>query len=350
MKAWRLEKAGGRLSLEEVPVPSLRSGTALVRLSAAPVLSYMGDVLAGKIATIYRFPDHAFTPGTNGAGTVEAVGPAVFHLRAGQRVVLNPHFVADERGVDPAQILIGPDSAPVQEEWPDGTFAEYALMPAGALTPSGAGLAPERLATLGKFTVPYGGFARIGLEAGETVIVNGATGYFGSAAALLAAAMGAARVVAAGRDAATLASIGAALGPRGTVAVLTGDAATDAATLRDAAGGGAHAAIDLVGRAADSSSTVATMRALRRGGRLALMGSMTVPLSVGYGELVINDLTIVGQFMYPKDSLARLVAMARSGVLDLAAVQIRSFPLAELPAAMAHAAGMRGLQATVLRM
>jgi alcohol dehydrogenase len=71
---------------------------------------------------------------------------------------------------------------------------------------------------------------------------------------------------------------------------------------------------------------------------------------VGYGELVINDLTIVGQFMYPKDSLARLVAMARSGVLDLAAVQIRSFPLAELPAAMAHAAGMRGLQATVLRM
>jgi alcohol dehydrogenase len=116
MKVWRLEKAGGRLSLEQVPVPSVRPGTALVRLSAAPVLSYMGDVLAGKVATIYRFPDHPFTPGTNGAGTVEAVGPAVFHLRAGQRVVLNPHFVADERGVDPAQILIGltrigPDSA-----------------------------------------------------------------------------------------------------------------------------------------------------------------------------------------------------------------------------------------------
>jgi alcohol dehydrogenase len=355
MKAWRLERAGGRLSLEEVPVPSLRSGTVLVRLSAAPVLSYMGDVLAGKIATIYRFPDHAFTPGTNGAGTVEAVGPAVFHLRAGQRVVLNPHFVVDERGVDPAQILIGltrigPDSAPVQEEWPDGTFAEYALMPASALTPSGDGLTPERLATLGKFTVPYGGFVRIGLEAGETVIVNGATGYFGSAAALLAAAMGAARVVAAGRDAATLATIGTALGPRGAIAVLTGDATSDAATLRDAAGGGAHAAIDLVGRAQDSSSTVATMRALRRGGRLALMGSMAVPLSVGYGELVINDLTIVGQFMYPKDSLAKLIAMAASGVLDLAAVQIRSFPLGALPAALAHAAGMRGLQATVLRM
>jgi hypothetical protein len=80
------------------------------------------------------------------------------------------------------------------------------------------------------------------------------------------------------------------------------------------------------------------------------MGSMTVPLSVGYGELVIGDLTIVGQFTYPKDSLARLIAMAEGGVLDLGAMQIRSFPLAEFPAAMTHAAGMRGIQATVLRM
>lgn len=355
MKAWRLEKAGGRLSLEEIPVPVVRPGSALVRLAAAPVLSYMGDVLAGKIATIYRFPDHAFTPGTNGAGTIEAVGSGVFHLRAGQRVVLNPHFVADERGVDPAQILIGltrigPDSAPVQEEWPDGTFAEYALMPASALTPAGDVLAPERLATLGKFTVPYGGFVRIGLQAGETVIVNGATGYFGSAAAMLAAAMGAGRVVAAGRDAATLAAVARAVGPRGATVTLAGDVAADAAALRSAADGGAHAAIDLVGRAGDSGSTLATLRALRRGGRLALMGSMTVPLSVGYSDLVVNDLTIVGQFMYPKDALARLIALAAGGVLDLARIELRSFPLAELPAAMAHAAGMRGLQATVLRM
>ena len=355
MKAWRLERAGGRLSLEDVPVPALRPGAALVRLHAAPVLSYMGDVLAGKIATIYRFPDRSFTPGTNGAGTVEAVGSAVFHLHAGQRVVLNPHFVVDERGGEPAQILIGltrigQDSGPVQAEWPDGTFAEYALMPASALTPAGDGFPPERLATLGKFTVPYGGFARIGLQAGETVIVNGASGYFGSAAVLLAAAMGAARVVAAGRDAATLATVGAALGPRGAMVVLTGDVTVDAAALREASGGGAHAAIDLVGRAGESASTVATMRALRRGGRLALMGSMTVPLAVGYGELVVNDLTIVGQFMYPKDSLARLIAMAAAGTLDLAAVQIRAFPLEALPGALAHAAGMRGLQATVLTM
>ena len=57
-----------------------------------------------------------------------------------------------------------------------------------------------------------------------------------------------------------------------------------------------------------------------------------------------------GLFMYPKDSLTRLLTMATSGLLDLGAVNIHSFPLEDLPAALAHAAGMRGLQATVLRM
>lgn len=354
MKAWRFESASGRLGLDEVPVPTLRPGAVLVRIHAAPVLSYMGDVLAGKLAT-YRFPARPFTPGTNGGGTVEAIGPEVYHLRAGQRVVLNPHFVVNERTNNPEQILIGlhrigPDSAPVQDNWPDGSFAEYALMPAGVVTPITGDLAPERLATLGKFAVPYGGLTQIGLQAGETLIVNGATGYFGSAAALLGLAMGVGRVIAAGRDASTLGKLARILGSRGVTVSLSGDDARDAAALREAAGGGADAAIDLVGRATDPGSTIATLRALRRGGRLALMGSMTAPLPLAYGEIMINDLTIVGRFMYPADALARLGVMATSGTLDLGAVDVQTFPLDQLPAALTHAAAMRGLQATVLTM
>jgi alcohol dehydrogenase len=354
MKAWRFESASGRLVLEEVPVPTLRPGAVFVRMQATPVLSYMGDVLAGKLTT-YRFPPRPFTPGTNGTGTVESIGPEIFHVRAGQRVVLNPHFVVNERTPSPEQILIGlhrigPDSAPVQDTWPDGSFAEYALMPASVVTPITGDVAPERLATLGKFAVPYGGLSQIGFQAGETLIVNGATGYFGSAAALLGLAMGAARVIAAGRDAATLGKLASILGARGITIALSGDSARDTAELREAANGGADAAIDLVGRATDPGSTVATLRALRRGGRLALMGSMTAPLPLAYGEIMINDLTIVGRFMYPPDALARLAVMAASGMLDLSAVDVTSFPLDQLPAALTHAAAMRGLEATVLTM
>jgi alcohol dehydrogenase len=80
------------------------------------------------------------------------------------------------------------------------------------------------------------------------------------------------------------------------------------------------------------------------------MGSMTAPLPLAYGEIMINDLTIVGRFMYPPDELARLGVMAASGTLDLGAIDVKPFPLDQLPAALTHGAGMRGLQATVLTM
>ncbi|HET7500898.1 MAG TPA: zinc-binding dehydrogenase [Kofleriaceae bacterium] len=356
MKAWRLEKAGGRLALEERAAPQTRAGAVRVRMEATPVLSYFGDVVAGKLP-IYRFPDHPFTPGTNGVGVVDAVGPEVYHLRPGQRVVLSPHLAANERGVDPAQILIGltamsPDSGPLQHDWPDGTLAELALMPAGVLTPvpDDARLPPERLAVFGKFAVPYGGLAEIGLTAGETLIVNGASGSFGSAAVLLGVAMGAARVVAAGRDATSLLRVVAKAGPRAVAVALTGDIAADVRALREASGGGAHAAIDLVGRATDPAATLATLRALRRGGRLCLMGSLTVPLPLSYGELLFNDWSIHGRFMYPPGAISRLLAMAGAGTLDVGAVDVTSFALAELPAAIERAARMRGLEAVLVAM
>jgi alcohol dehydrogenase len=37
---------------------------------------------------------------------VQAVGPEVWHIKSGLRVVLSPHFVAAENVEDPAQILI----------------------------------------------------------------------------------------------------------------------------------------------------------------------------------------------------------------------------------------------------
>ncbi len=65
-------------------------------------------------------------------------------------------------------------------------------MPASVLTkvPADSSLPPERLATLGKFAVPYGGLHDIGVGPGDTLIVVGASGNFGSAAVLLGVALG----------------------------------------------------------------------------------------------------------------------------------------------------------------
>jgi alcohol dehydrogenase len=278
-------------------------------------------------------------------------------------VVLSPHHVVDERVPEPAQLLVGltaigsarfgglsEPTLALQRAWPDGVFAELAQLPAACATPAGRNRRhlDSRLAAIAKFLVPYGGLLRGGLAAGQTVVVNGATGYFGSAGVVLAAALGAARVVAAGRDRETLEKVVAPAGPRAASVALTGDAETDARALRDAAGGGADVALDLVGRAQSATSTLATLRSLRRGGRLVVMGSVAEPLPVSVGELLANEWTIAGAFMYPREAPSRLLGLVGAKLLDLGVCRVREFPLADLDAAMTAAAAMRGLDFVAL--
>jgi alcohol dehydrogenase len=361
MRAWRVNADFSRMlvQLSKRPPPP---GGAAVRMQAAPVLSYLKPVIEGKLG--YLLPPAPFTPGTNGIGVVEAVGPGVRHLVPNQRVFVDPHLVVDERVREPAQILIGLTatrssayggiadiSAALQRDWPDGTFTELAYMPASVLTPLPSALDTipgERLVGLSKFAVPYGGFLRGGLQPGETVLINGASGYFGSAGAILAVALGASRVVAVGRDGGTLAALAAAAGPRVITVTLSGDRSKDTEALISAADGRADLALDIVGRADSASATAACLYALRRGGRLVMMGSASVPLELGFYDMLANDWQVMGCFMYPKDVPARLAALVASGQLDLGLLNVRVFPLEKLDEALAAAGRMRGLDLTAL--
>jgi len=352
--AWRLSSPGGALELAEVTMPRVRAGTVLLRMEAVPLLSYLGDYVAGKLP--YWYPDRPFTPGTNGVGRIQAIGEDVHHLRIDQRVFVNPHLVANEIVDDPAQVLIGltgisADSGPMLEAWADGTLRQYVLMPASCVAPLD-GLEPltsGHLATLGKFSVPLGGLIRGRLGQGETLVVNGATGYFGSAAVLLGIAMGAERVIAIGRSMDGLEATRQAGGPRVTPVVLTGDVDADVSAIRAAAGPrGPHIGFDQVGGATDAKSTLAALRSLRRGGRLVLMGSMSAPLPVDYREFMQNDWELIGNFMYRASAFKTLISLVRSGLLDLGAIRVNNFPLDALQAGMEAAARMHGLDCTVL--
>src|SRR5712672_2065491 len=354
MKAWQLDRLGGNLTFKDIATPEVRPGSVFVRIEASALMSYLKAYVEGQLP-MYNPPKGAFTPGTNGVGVVHAVGRDVWHLKPGQRVVLSSHFVAAENVEDPAQILIGltssPDAAQVLADWPDGTLAEYALMPVAALTPA-EGLEEfdsTGLVTIGRFIIPFGGLLRGRLAAGETLVVNGATGAYGAAAVLVAVAMGAARVIAAGRNASALQAVARAGGPRVSTVTLTGEVQKDARALRGASDGGAHMAFDMVGAARDPKSTLAALHNLRRGGRLVLMGSMTIDLPVPYTTVMLNSWEIIGQFMYPASAYRRLLDLLRGGLLEISAIRPRVYPLSNLPEAMEAAATAGNLECIVMQ-
>ena len=201
-KAWRLH-AHDDLRFDEVETPKPAPDGVLVRIEAGMVLSYTGRVLSGSVP--YSLPPMPFVPGTNAIARVIAAGDNVSHVRSGDRVFLSPHLRGDVPDREPPQILIGltatvttPAALAMQMRWRDGVFAEIAHWPAAGVTPL-AGLNDKpasELIGLAKLIVPFGGLQRSGLRGGHTIIVNGATGYFGSGAVMLAVAMGAGRVVA----------------------------------------------------------------------------------------------------------------------------------------------------------
>jgi alcohol dehydrogenase len=354
MKAWQLDRLGGELRFNDVRTPEPRPGSVLVRIEASMLMSYLKAYVEGKLPA-YNPPPGPFTIGTNGVGVIEAVGRDVWHLKPGQRVVLSSHFVAAENVADAAQILIGltssPEAAPMLADWPDGTLAEYALMPAAAVTPA-EGLdtfEAAQLVTIGRCIIPFGGLLRGRLAVGESLVVNGATGAYGTAAVLVGIAMGASRVIAAGRNAGALEAVARAGSPRVATVTLSGDVMADTRALREAAGGGADMAFDMVGQARDPNATLAALHSLRRGGRLVLMGSMTTDLPIPYGAVMLNNWEILGQFMYPAGVYRRLLDLLRTGMLDISPICPRVYPLKDLPEAMEAAATAGNLECVVMR-
>jgi alcohol dehydrogenase len=353
-KAWRLH-AHNDLRFEDVETPKPASDGVLVRIGAGMVLSYMGRVLSGAVP--YSLPPMPFVPGTNAIARVIAVGDNVSHVRNGDRVFLSPHLRGDVPDPEPPQILIGltatvttPAALAMQARWRDGVFAEIAHWPSACVTPlNGLDDRPAtELIGLAKLIVPFGGLQRSGLRGGQTIIINGSAGYFGSGAVMLAVAMGAARVVAVGRKHDALERLRQTFGPRVIPAVVTGDTAKDLAIIRHAAGGSADVALDLLGAATSTSTTLSSLRALKRGGRLVLMGSAEVPLELSFREMLANDWEVVGQFMYERTAPSQLAALAADGLLDLKKIVVATFALADFKRAVDAAALMQGLDLTAV--
>jgi alcohol dehydrogenase len=357
MKAAVLNAFGSPLEIETLPDPVLGTGEVIVDMVAAGVTSYAREVFNGSRNYLLEPP---VVPGPGGVGRVRRTGPDATKLKPGDWVFVDSTIRSRDNAANPEQILLGwtyrtPAALPLHRYYHHGAFAEQLLVPTENATPLGD-IDPAqagRWTALGRLLVPFGGLVAGDLRAGETIVVNGATGGFGGAAVAVALAMGAGRVVASGRNARTLEDLAARSGPRVRTVQFTGSESDDRQLIAQAAGGPIDMVLDFLPREASAAQARAAVLSVRLGGRVILMGGLRGDqgeLGLNYNWLMHNETTVRGVWMYGKDAIPRMVRMVRAGLIDLSQFELTEFALDDANEAVAHAAANAGpRQLTVLR-
>jgi zinc-binding alcohol dehydrogenase/oxidoreductase len=185
MRAIMLRELGGpeKLVVEEVPTPEPGPDEVLVQVKAAALNRRDAYVRIGQYPGI-RLPA---IPGSDGSGTVAALGSGVEGVKVGQPVVIDPslHWGPEPRYYGSGFSILG---VPV-----NGTFAEYVVVPASNVHPKPAYLSWEEAAALplAGVTAYRALFTRGRLRRGELVFIPGIGGGVALQALTMAVAAGA---------------------------------------------------------------------------------------------------------------------------------------------------------------
>ena len=307
MKAIRVYEVGGpeAMKLEDVPQPKPAGGEARVRLETIGV----NFIDTYHRTGLYKVP-LPFTPGMEAAGVVDAVGPDVEEVRAGDRVAY-------------AGTL--------------GAYAEQAVVPAEKLVPLPDGLDSRDAAAamLQGLTAQYLTRSTFPLKPGHTVLVHAAAGGVGLLLVQLAKRFGARVFGTVSTDEKTRAATGA-----GADAVILYNQSDFAAEVKKLTEGSRCRRSLRFGRKEHVRKEHHQPGASRHAGPLwkrEWTGSSIDPLALsGAGSIFLTRPTLFHHIATREELLSRskeLFTWLQSGELRLAID--RSLPLAE--AAQAHA-------------
>ena len=289
MRAVVVTEQGAEPALTEVPTPEPAAGEVLVRVQASSVNGFDLAVAAGHVAGMmeHRYP---LVLGKDFAGTVAAVGDGVTGFAVGDPVfgVVTKAFLGD------------------------GGFGEYVTVSEQiGIAALHAGVDPAAAGALGLAgTAAVDTLAAVDPQAGETVLISGATGGVGALAVQYAAAAGA-RVIATaqpGAEADLVRGLGAA-----EVVDYTGDVGAQVRAI-------SPDGVDVVLHLAGDGAALADL--LTDKGRLASTRGFGTDQHPAATFVLANPIA---------DTLDRLAADVAAGRLTVPIE--RSYPLAEVPAA-----------------
>jgi len=297
------------LRVEEVPTPAPGPGQVLVKVQAAGVNPVDTYIRSGRYGTL---PTPPFIPGSDGAGTIAALGPGVTNWAVGDRVFW--HGSAQGR--------------------PYGAYAEATVCEADKVwrLPPGVGFAQGAAIGVPYATAHRALFGKAGAKLGEIVLVHGASGGVGVAALQLARWKGLGVIGTAGTDDGL-----ELVKANGAHFAVSHRAALYRDQIRDAASNGRGPDIVLEMLANENLDADLDMVATK--GRIVVIGSRG-RIEIDPRKVMVKDASIMGVFLWgvSAEDLALIyqdiVAGLDQGVL--VPVVGQEFPLAN--AAAAHEA------------
>lgn len=308
MKAIRVTAFGAPevIQLEELPTPQPGPGEVLVRMQATGINPVETYIRAGTYARLPKLP---YTPGNDGAGVVEQVGPDVSEFRAGDRVYTAGSVT--------------------------GTYAEFALGKKEQVHPLPSNVSFAQGAAMGTpYATAYRGLLqRANAKPGETVLVHGASGGVGTAAVQLARAHGLRVFGTAGSDEGFK-----LVRKQGAHEVFDHRAPDHFEKIMKATGG--HG-VDVIVEMLANVNLGKDLTILAKGGRVVIIGSRG-PVEINPRDTMQRDADVRGMILpnTPPAEMASIHAALVAGLEDgtLRPVIGKEFPLVE--AADAHRAVM----------
>lgn len=321
MKAVTMRAHGGPevLKLEELPDPSAGPGQVLVRVRAVALNHLDVWVRKGWPGLSLEWPH---VPGSDVAGVVEAVGPGVAGIAAGDEVVLNPGVSCGRCEMCLSGQDVGCRRYAILGEHVSGGYAQHLAVPAANVLPKPRNLSFDEAACvpLVFLTAWHALVARAQLKAGETVLVQAAGSGVGSAAVQIAKLLGATVIATAGSDDKCRKAL--ALGADHAVNYETEDFLARARALTGKRG------VDVVFEHVGKRTWEKSLLCLTGGGRLVTVGATTgwdPPTDLRH--VFYRQLSVLGSTMGSKGELFQVLRFVEQGKLK--PVLDRVLPLAE---------------------
>ena len=312
------------------PLPSLSGAEVLVLVEACGVCHRDLIDRAGR----WPFLTVPITPGHEAAGRVVAVGPAVRDFRPGDRVgTMHRDACGECASCKKGQTSICAGAAWVFGIMADGGYARHLLAPQSALYALPATMpATEGAVMHCTFGTAYRDLVTLGhVKSGERVLITGANGGVGVAAVQIAARLGA-EVVAVVRSA-EHAGLLAQLGAHHVVV----DSGVTFHEKREASD------IDLALEAVGQSTFASSLRTLRLGGRMVVVGNI-VPerVALNLGALITRGLSLIGGSGATRQDMAELLALHENKPFTVAIDRLMPLSQADAAQRIVRQGGLKG--------